>query len=166
MWGCVVVRTWRVVWNFNTWLGIWLMRYVAVSTASPIIGEHIGTDNFKQVSIFPFSHSILLRSVYTRTYMNNSMVWQVSTKNGVEIILCIVGFENLDLAFKLGWNHGMKGLKNCGCFGFFFHEKFPCGSCVIVDKCDKPLSPIDIFRTWWFPNIIVNYWKRMWWFIW
>jgi len=70
-----------------------------------IIGEHSGTGYLKQMSVFPLSHSVLLWSVNTRAYMNDTMFGQIRIKNGIKAVFSIIGFKDLNFALKLSGDH-------------------------------------------------------------
>lgn len=96
------------VWNSKTLLGIWLMRYIVVSSASHQMSwKQNRSRNLKWMSIF-FPLPILLRGFDTRTDMNDYFIKETRPKNGVQIFFFIVSFEDLKFTLEASLNHGVE----------------------------------------------------------
>jgi len=60
------------------------------------------------MSIFAFSHPILLWGINAGTLMHDAIGGEIGTKDGVEEIPGIICFEDLDVCLKLCLDHLME----------------------------------------------------------
>ena len=74
---------------------------------------------------------------------------------GFEVFFGIVRFEILNLSL----DHQVKIFKDMTNFRFFFHEEYPCESCIIIHRGNKPMSTCKIFNSCCSPNITMNHGK-------
>lgn len=81
----------------------------------------------------------------TQADMNYTIFRYVRSESGVEVVFCIICFQDLYFAMKLLKDHVVEGFKYADSFKIFSYEKYPCGSDVIVNENDKPPGPIYTF---------------------
>ena len=69
-----------------------------------IISDHESLGHFQVMTVFPFSNSILLRGMDTRTLVKNSLFNQLLTQNFIEVFTTIINSKDLDLSLELVFN--------------------------------------------------------------
>ena len=73
-----------------------------------------------------------------------------------KIIFGIISVKNLNFGIELNLNHFAEIFEQLTYLGFFFHEKYPRETSVVIYEWNKPSSLGYIFNFRWSPNITVN----------
>ena len=98
--------------------------------------KHKGLTYFKECAILPFSYSIFLWCMWTRSLVNEAMGGEKNFQMLVHVFP-IVGSKNLRLSFKLGDNHIIELDKRIKNFRFVFQEMHPAYSSTIINNKTK-----------------------------